>query len=106
MYEARKVPVPGTFMEGVAFLDIETRKVPTPDGFVMKNGERLRMRWEPFMIGIGLNRQITVISGDAPLLGAKAVLGRTRVVVYGATPAFDEMIHKVPFTNTHPAADI
>lgn len=105
MYEVRKIPVPGTFMEGVAFLDIETRKVPAPSGFLMKNGEPIRMRWEPFLIGIGLNRLITMVSGDAPLLGVKAVLGRPRIVAYGATRDFDEMILKGRFTNARRAAE-
>jgi hypothetical protein len=93
-----------------AVLDIETRKVPTPDGFTMPNGEPMRMRWQPFLVGIGTNDGTDWILGEeldeaalyeeiAWLLFKKSVM----TVYYSATREFDEMVLKGRFTNARRA---
>jgi hypothetical protein len=108
MWSEYRLRVPGRFASGVAFLDLETEKVPT-DGFVMKNGEPLRRRWSAYMAGVGVNGKVRIIERDDEggevgfLAGLRKVIGRAEVVVYGATREFDEMILKGRFTNARRA---
>lgn len=105
------VAVPGRWARNVAYLDLETVKVPT-GGFVMPNGELLRNRWSIAMAGVGRNgaiylglwphevQQLTWLNG---MLGASS-LGPTPVEVrYSATRDFDEMICRGRFTNARRA---
>jgi hypothetical protein len=100
------VPVPGEFQPGIAYLDLETQKVPTKPLFVMKNGENLRQRWSVIMAGIARDGQIALIDGE----GEEGVLDGISIecwsadeVVYAATREFDEMIVKGRFTNARRA---
>lgn len=99
------VPVPGGFAPSVAYLDLETTKVPT-DGFVMPNGEALRRRWRVTIAGIGLNGWILIgeYADEAEMLSwAGLVLREARDVCYSATREFDEMICRGRFTNARRA---
>ena len=48
-----EIKIPGRFTRGVAFLDLETWKVPVPGDFRMANGEPLRNRWSVALAGVG-----------------------------------------------------
>jgi len=107
------IPVPGKFAEGVAFLDLETRKVPigptemSPDGLVMKNGELLRRRWQAFLAGVARDGEIRIVEYEDDeydfLVAVRGAIGNADTVVYGATRQFDEMILKGRFTNARRA---
>lgn len=106
------ISVPGQFRGGSAFLDLETQKVPAPEGFRMKNGELLRRRWSIVMYGVALNGTIRISANDANDEAANlAGLGdifadldqQDDKIVYAATRKFDEMIAKGKFTNARRA---
>lgn len=109
------IPVPGSFTEGIAYLDLETEKVPADDatrdrsqfgGFWMKNGELLRRRWSIVMYGVALTGEIHLscnLTEKANLFGLGDLLYRSNEVVYAATRQFDEMIAKGRFTNARRA---
>jgi hypothetical protein len=101
------VTVPGCFRDDVAFIDLETRKVPAPEGFRMKNGEPLRRRWQAFLAGVGRGGKIRICenTGDevAFLADVRCAIGPATDNVYGATREFDEMILRGRFTNARRA---
>jgi len=105
-YQSYLIPVPGTFDAGVAFLDLETVKMPCD--YLMANGETLKNRWGIALAGVALDGGIALVDPDAiddPLflgdLGAR--LSGNRAVVYGGTREFDEMICRGRFTNVRRA---
>jgi hypothetical protein len=99
------VKVPGRFRADVAFLDVETRKVPT-DGFVMQNGEALRNRWQAFLVGMARDGEILIAYHpvEAILLrDVRSALYWHKAIAYSATREFDEMVLKGRFTNARRA---
>src|SRR5262249_51866439 len=96
MYETWEVDVPGRFRSDVAFLDLETVKVPCD--WVSPAGEKLGRRWSAFLAGVTSFRRITIVenTGDEEsfLSGVRMAIGDTDTVVYRATRRFDEMILK------------
>lgn len=105
MWTEWRIPVPGTFRDDVAYLDIETRKVPS--GHLMANGEVLRRRWQAFLVGVARNGQIRLVEQSADeatfLHGVRRAIGSADEVVYEATREFDEMVLKGRFTNARRA---
>jgi hypothetical protein len=100
------IPVPGNFPTGIAYLDLETKKVPTNPLFTMKNGEILRRRWAVFMAGVARNGEIRLIDGEGEegiLAGITNACWGSDEVMYAATREFDEMITKGRFTNARRA---
>jgi hypothetical protein len=100
------IPVPGNFPSGIAYLDLETKKVPTHPVFTMKNGELLRKRWSVIMAGIARDGEICLVDGEGEegiLAGITNVCWASETVVYAATREFDEMITKGRFTNARRA---
>ena len=123
------ISIPGKFRDGSAYLDLETKKVPTTNalrgrglygGFIMQNGEMLRNRWSIVMYGVALNGYLAMsdnstehenITGLGNILtgwdlGAASggvMAGDITEVVYAATRQFDEMIAKGRFTNARRA---
>lgn len=102
-----EIEVPGTFLEDVAFLDLETVKVPTPDGFRMPNGEVLRQRWSIALAGVARDGIIDIIDSEGEEAYALGQLGDSLrdapSVIYSATREFDEMICRGRFTNARRA---
>jgi len=102
-----EIEVPGTFLEGVAFLDLETVKVPTPEGFRMPNGEVLRQRWSIALAGVARDGIIEIIDSEGEEAYALGQLGDSLrdapSVIYSATREFDEMICRGRFTNARRA---
>jgi hypothetical protein len=95
-------------------LDIETRKVETPLGYTMPNGEVMRRRWRPFLIGLGFADDETILVGqDDPEQDEKDLLFAAwqclwyrgiKTIYYGASRReFDEMVLKGRFTNARRA---
>jgi len=95
-------------------LDIETRKVDTWSGdygypFIMPNGEPLRKRWQPFLIGLGLADGSNTIldetkGGERGLYYKLGVeLYGIDIIYYSATRDFDEMVLRGRFTNARRA---
>lgn len=104
------IPVPGRFRDHVAYLDLETVKVPTPSGFIMSNGERLRQRWSIAMYGVAIDGDVRIsanLSEMQNVVGLGSILSSldhvVDEVVYAATREFDEMIAKGRFTNARRA---
>lgn len=101
------ISVPGeTGLDDSALLDLETRKVPAPEGFRMRNGEPLRSRWSAFLAGVYRSGEIRLVEGDDEsdvLTGTASALAAPSEVVYCATREFDEMIMKGRFTNARRA---
>jgi hypothetical protein len=102
-----QIEVPGSFAAGPAFLDIETRKVLVPEGFIMKNGEPLRNRWQAFLVGIARAGHIAILNNPDEKLLLRDVRGELYwhkgPIVYSATRQFDEMILRGRFTNARRA---
>jgi len=95
------VEVPGKYLgDQVAYLDIETRKVPCSWAF--PDGTPLRRRWSAFMVGIGTRGRITILESigneTALLAGVREVLGEADTIHYLGTRKFDEMVLKGRFT--------
>jgi hypothetical protein len=117
--KAYEIEVPGTFRKGIAFLDLETVKVPAPEGFRMQNGELLKQRWSIALAGVARDGIITIVDFEAPegqermarfLSNERDGLARLGLelkhasgVVYSATREFDEMICRGRFTNARRA---
>ena len=87
----------------ILWLDIETRKVPAGPGFP------LRLRWQPFMVGIawaGGNRHLIENENENELIASLRYwihsLG-IEEIRYAATREFDEMILRGRFTNARRA---
>jgi hypothetical protein len=106
-YDVWTIPVPGEYLDGVAYLDLETEKVPAPAGFRMRNGEPLRKRWSAFLAGVVWAGEIRIVerTGSEPMFldGVREALGSADTVAYRATREFDEMILKGRFTNARRA---
>ena len=105
-YGMYHIAVPGKFLgDNVAYLDLETRKVPCDWSF--PSGERLRRRWSAFLAGVASAGEITIVetaSSEREFLQAtRDVIGKADTVVYRATRQFDEMILKGRFTNARRA---
>jgi hypothetical protein len=94
------IKVPGRFLDAVAYLDIETRKVPCRWAF--PDGTPLRRRWSAFMVGVATAGQITIVESveneRALLTGAREAIGKADTVLYLGSRKFDEMILKGRFT--------
>jgi hypothetical protein len=100
-YDSYQVDIPGQFLgDKVAYLDLETRKVPCKWEF--PSGEKLSRRWMAFIAGVATNGKITIIesSGDEHsfLSGTRMAIGQADTVVYRATNSFDEGILKGRYT--------
>ena len=105
------IPVPGTFADDEAFLDIETRKVPVGRPFKMRNGETLRMRWQVFMAAVARSQEIILIehakSEDVILDRIAELVAPYRIIGYSAgRREFDEMVLKGKFTNARRAHEL
>lgn len=102
-----QIEVPGKFRSGVAFLDLETVKVPTPTGYRMPNGEVLRNRWSVALAGVGRDGWISIVDAEGReeqgLIDLAVALDEAEAVLYGATREFDEMICRGRFTNARRA---
>ena len=101
-----RIAVPGKFLgEGVAYLDLETRKVPCE--WYFPSGERLRRRWSAFLAGIATDGDILIVESAGSerqfLSAVSNALGTADTVIYRATRQFDEMILKGRFTNARRA---
>ena len=107
------IRVPGGTPAGAAYLDIETTKVPTPEGFTLPSGEPLRRRWRITLAGIARDGLICLGQFEdekEQLEWMGAILsGRfdnsppITEVRYAATREFDEMICRGRFTNARRA---
>ncbi len=101
-YDLWMVEIPGRYLDGVAYLDIETRKVPTREGFRMKTGEPLGRRWSAYLAGVAWAGTIALVerTGSEPMFlsAVREALGNADTVVYRATRRFDEMILKGRYT--------
>jgi len=100
------VPVPGRFLgDNVAYLDLETRKVPCTWSF--PSGERLRRRWSAFLAGVAVKGEITIVETAGSeiefLQAVRDAIYPADTVVYRATRQFDEMILRGRFTNARRA---
>lgn len=90
----------------VAYLDIETRKVPLDPPYQMASGEMLKRRWDVITACvIRGNRAFLVHAASLELVleDLSSVLKDVTRIVYGATREFDEMILKGRFTNARRA---
>lgn len=100
MFDTWTVDVPGRFREGVAYLDLETVKVPCD--WTSPAGEKLGRRWSAFMAGVAVNGRIALVerTGDEEdfLCGVYAATEPAGEVCYRATRKFDEMILKGRYT--------
>lgn len=103
MWSEYVVPVPGQFDAGVAFLDLETQKVPCD--YRMANGEILRQRWSVLMAGVARDGRVRLFerTEEAELLAAVAEAVAGGPIVYAAPREFDEMILRGRFTNARRA---
>src|ERR1700746_3344880 len=94
-------PIPGKYLDGIAYLDIETRKVPCRWWFP-ETGVPLSRRWSAFMVGVAARGAVTIVESagnEADLLaGARAAIGGLDTVLYFGTRQFDEMVLKGRFT--------
>jgi hypothetical protein len=94
------IRVPGRFLDAIAYLDLETRKVPCRWAF--PNGVPLGRRWSAFIAGVGTRGHIRIVesAGDerAFLAGVREAIGKADTVLYRATNTFDEGILKGRFT--------
>ena len=99
-YIAYVIKVPGKFADAVAYLDIETRKVPCRYEF--PSGEKLSRRWSAFIGGVAYNGFIKIIESAGNeqefLAGLRSAVGKADTVIYRATRQFDEMVLKGRFT--------
>jgi hypothetical protein len=94
------VPVPGRFLDAIAYLDLETRKVPCR--WVFPSGEKLGRRWSAFIAGVATRGSIKIVesAGDerAFLAGVRAAVGKADTILYRATNTFDEGILRGRYT--------
>ena len=100
-----ELKVPGQF-EGT-MLDLETVKVPTPEGFRLPSGELLRRRWSIALAGVACDGRVWIVDGEGDEATALEELGDalagSETVTYAATREFDEMICRGRFTNARRA---
>src|SRR2546425_445860 len=102
MYEEWTIEdVPGTWNDQALLIDIETRKLPTPDGYRMPNGEPLRNRWGVYLLGYAWCGVVSLMMGEEPdvLASISYMIREALSVVYGATREFDEMVLRGRMTN-------
>jgi len=94
------VPVPGRFLDAIAYLDLETRKVPCR--WTSPAGEKLGRRWMAFLAGVATCGKIVLVesAGDESwfLTGVREAIGDADTVLYRATNTFDEGILKGRYT--------
>jgi hypothetical protein len=94
------IEVPGTFRDAIAYLDLETRKVPCRWHF--PNGVPLSRRWMAFIAGVATAGRIRIVesAGDERefLKGVRAAIGHADTVLYSSKNKFDEGILKGRFT--------
>lgn len=99
-YVTWTVEVPGRFLDAVAYLDLETRKVPCRWAF--PNGVPLGRRWMAFLAGVATSGRIVLVesAGDERwfLDGVREAIGEADTVLYRATNTFDEGILKGRYT--------
>lgn len=99
-YVTWTVEVPGRFLDAVAYLDLETRKVPCKWAF--PNGVPLGRRWMAFLAGVARSGRIVLVesAGDERwfLEGVREAIGEADTVLYRATNTFDEGILKGRYT--------
>lgn len=102
-----EIAVPGRFVRGVAFLDLETEKVPTPAGFRLPSGEPLRRRWAMTLAAVARDGLLTLVDCEGSERAGLAELSDLCVdadrVVYAASRQFDEMVVRGRFTNARRA---
>jgi hypothetical protein len=107
MYSEYAIEVPGEFESGIAYLDVEFRKVET-GGYIMANGENLRRRCQVFLVGVAVNGVVRLVEEDDAgelglLVGVRKAIGPATTVVYEATRQYDEMVLKGRMTNARRA---
>jgi len=94
------VPVPGRFLDAIAYLDLETRKVPCR--WRSPAGEPLSRRWQAFIAGVATRGHIKIVesAGDerAFLAGVRAAIGKADTVLYSSGNKFDEGILRGRYT--------
>jgi len=104
MWTTWNLKIPGTFRDDVAFLDIETVKVPTAPGFRIKTGEPLSRRWSAFLVGVARAGRVVLVERDGDdevglLRGVREAIGPAGEVVYSAgRERFDEFVLKGRYT--------
>lgn len=100
MSELILIEVPGSYREEIAYLDLETVKVPCD--WTSPAGEKLGRRWSVFMAGVAMNGVIEIIertgTEEECLAGIDRAIGLADTVLYRATRKFDEMILKGRYT--------
>lgn len=99
-YVTWEIDVPGKFLDAIAYLDLETRKVPCRWAF--PNGVPLGRRWMAFLAGVATGGRIVLVesAGDEKwfLEGVREAIGSADTVLYRATNTFDEGIMKGRYT--------
>lgn len=99
-YVTWTIDVPGRFLDAIAYLDLETRKVPCRWEF--PNGVPLGRRWSAFLAGVATSGKIVLVesAGDEKwfLEGVREAIGEADTILYRATNTFDEGILKGRFT--------
>jgi hypothetical protein len=100
MYDIR-ISFPGSMFQGVALLDLETRKIDLANHYILPNGRTLRRRWSAFAAGVATSNGIRLLAtnSEETLLAHVSNAIGSREVKYAATRQFDEMILKGRFTN-------
>lgn len=118
-YVIYTIPIPGSYLSDVAYLDLETRKVPCFWHF--PNGVPLSRRWMAFIAGVANKGEIKIIEASASemafLTGVRKAIGTCDTVIYRSANSFDEGVLKgrytysrrgwadVPFYPVMPGAD-
>lgn len=95
------VKIPGRYLDGTAYLDLETVKVPCD--WKSPAGERLTKRWSAFLAGVTCGSEILLVEReDEPELDylgmVREAIFKADTVLYRATRNFDEMILKGRYT--------
>jgi len=100
MFDTWEIEVPGTFRADVAFLDLETRKVPCE--WTFPNGVSLSRRWSAFLAGVTQPGRIVLVertgSEEDFLTGVREAIGSAEAVAYRSANSFDEGILRGRFT--------
>lgn len=103
-----RVKIPGKpLSKQHTYVDVETMKVATPEGFTMPHGEPLKNRWRVIAGGAANGNTILLQWDDASEANLLKWFGkfvlRGETAVYCATREFDEMILRGRFTNARRA---
>jgi hypothetical protein len=102
MSVTRVVEIPGRYLSGVAYLDLETVKVPCD--WTSPAGEKLGRRWSAFLAGVAWDGAIRLVEREEGetelgyLASVRNVMLGSDTIVYRATRKFDEMILKGRYT--------